>query len=73
MRLSNQETYRVAGYHVRATAKKAFSGSLALTNYEVSLLTINIRVGYQSRAFFPLLIALELFLIKPSCRASKII
>lgn len=48
MRLRNQETYRAAGYHDRATAKKAFSGTLALTNYGVLLLTIYIVCGIGS-------------------------
>ena len=73
MRLRNQEIYRAAGYLDRTTAKKAFSGSLALTNYEMPLLAINTRVGYRFLALFPQLIAIAFFLINPSCRASAII
>ena len=66
MRLKNRDMYRAAGYHDRATAKKAFSGSLAWTNYGVPLLVIwkLHRVGYRLQAMdlIRLLIAIAFFL-----------
>lgn len=67
MRLKNRDMYRAAGYHDRATAEKAFSGSLALTNYGVPLLAIRKLpgVGYRFRTMdlIPQLIAIAFFLI----------